>query len=319
MPNDKPFAGSGHRDRSARPEQPEHQPAGWTGRLLSRIGAYARLVRLHQPVGIWLLLWPTLWALWIAGEGRPDERVLIVFALGTVVLRSAGCIINDYADRKIDAHVWRTRNRPLATGEVSVRAALALFAGLMLVGFGLVLTMNRLTITLAVIGACITVLYPFTKRFISFPQLVLGIAFAWGVPMAFAAQLATVPPVGWAMFAATIVWGVIYDTEYAMADRADDLKIGVKSSAIWLGDMDRLFVGVLQVLFLATLVWVGRSAGSGAWYHLGITVAALLFLYQQYLIRTRESAPCFTAFRNNAALGLCVFVGIVLDYLYAVQ
>jgi len=186
-----------------------------------RLGAYARLIRLHQPVGIWLLLWPTLWALWIAGEGRPDQRVFIVFVPGTVVLRSAGCIINDYADRKIDAHIWRTRDRPLATGEVSVPEALTLFVILMLVGLGLVLTMNRLTVFLAVIGAFITVLYPFTKRYISFPQLVLGIAFSWGVPMAFAAQLGTVPPVGWAMFAMTIAWGVIYDTEYAMADRID--------------------------------------------------------------------------------------------------
>ncbi len=286
---------------------------------LSRAGAYARLVRLHQPVGIWLLLWPTLWALWIAGQGRPDQRVLVVFVLGTVVMRSAGCIVNDYADRKIDAHVWRTRNRPLATGEVSVGEALTLFVVLMLVGLGLVLTMNRLTQGLAVIGAMVTILYPFTKRLISFPQLVLGIAFAWGVPMAFAAQLATVPPVGWAMFGATIVWGIIYDTEYAMADRGDDLKIGVKSVAILLGDLDRLFVGIMQLLFLAALVWIGRTIRLGDWFNFGAAVAALLFLYQQYLILQRESVDCFTAFRNNAALGLCIFVGIVLDYLYAVQ
>ena len=286
---------------------------------LSRIGAYARLVRLHQPVGIYLLLWPTLWALWIAGEGHPDERVFIVFVLGTIVLRSAGCIINDYADRKIDAHIWRTRDRPLATGEVSVREALTLFIVLMLVGLGLVLTMNRLTQSLAVIGAMITIVYPFTKRLVSFPQFVLGVAFAWGVPMAFAAQLATVPPIGWVMFAATIAWGVIYDTEYAMADRDDDLKIGVKSIAILLGGLDRPFVGAMQVLFTAALVWIGQSRGLGGWFFFGIAVAALLFLYQQYLTRERDSADCLAAFKNNAALGLCVFVGLVLEYMYTNQ
>ena len=282
--------------------------------MLGRLEAYARLVRLHQPVGIWLLLWPTLWALWIAGEGRPDERVFIVFVLGTVVMRSAGCIINDYADRKIDAHVWRTRDRPLATGEVSVPEALALFVVLMLIGLALVLTLNRLTVILAVIGAFITVLYPFTKRFISFPQFVLGIAFSWGVPMAFAAQLETVPPVGWGLFAMTIAWGVIYDTEYAMADRVDDLKIGVKSVAILLGDKDRLFVGAMQTLFVAALVLIGQSVGRGAWFFLGTAVAALVFLYQQHLIRDRDSARCFAAFRNNAIFGAWVFAAILLDY-----
>ena len=283
-------------------------------KVLNRLGAYARLVRLHQPVGIWLLLWPTLWALWIAGDGRPDQRVFIVFVLGTVVLRSAGCIINDYADRKIDAHVWRTRDRPLATGEVSVPEALTLFVALMLVGLALVLTMNRLTVMLAVIGAFITVLYPFTKRFISFPQLVLGVAFSWGVPMAFAAQLGTVPPVGWALFAMTIAWGVIYDTEYAMADRVDDLKIGVRSVAILLGDMDRLFVAVMQGLFVAALVLIGQSVGRGGWFFVGTAIAALIFAYQQFLIRDRDSARCFTAFRNNAIFGAYVFAAIVLDY-----
>ena len=290
------------------------RPAGGPRWVLGRLGAYARLIRLHQPVGIWLLLWPTLWALWIAGEGRPDQRVFIVFLLGTVVLRSAGCIINDYADRKIDAHVWRTRDRPLATGEVSVPEALTLFVILMLVGMGLVLILNRLTVILAVIGAFITVLYPFTKRFISFPQLMLGIAFSWGVPMAFAAQLGTVPPIGWAMFAMTIAWGMIYDTEYAMADRVDDLKIGVRSVAILLGHMDRLFVGLLQVLFVAALVPIGLSVGRGAWFLFGTAAAALIFLYQQYLIRDRDSSRCFAAFRNNAFFGACVFAAILLDY-----
>lgn len=283
-------------------------------RAPGRFGAYARLVRLHQPVGIWLLLWPTLWALWIAGEGRPDPRILVVFVLGAVVLRSAGCIINDYADRGIDAHVRRTRARPLATGEVSVREALILFAILMLAGFGLVLTMNRLTVMLAAIGACITVLYPFTKRFISFPQLVLGIAFSWGVPMAFAAQLGAVPPLGWAMFAMTVAWGIVYDTEYAMADRADDLRVGVRSMAVLLGDLDRLFVGGMQILVLAALVLIGLHIGRGAWFFFGAAGAALIFLYQQYLVRDRDAARCLAAFRNNAFLGAWVFAAILLDY-----
>jgi len=278
--------------------------------------AYLRLVRLHQPVGIWLLLWPTLWALWIAGEGRPDQRIFIVFVLGTIILRSAGCIINDYADRKIDPHVKRTRDRPLATGEVRVGEAMILFVGLMLIGFGLVLTLNRLTQGLAVIGALITICYPFSKRFISFPQFVLGVAFAWGVPMAFAAQSGSVPRIGWLLFVTTIIWGVIYDTEYAMADRDEDLKIGVRSIAILFGDLDRMFVGALQLMFLGGLILVGQSTGLGPWFLAGVGAAATLFLYQQHLIRDRDSVRCFLAFRNNAILGLCVFMGILLDYLF---
>ena len=279
--------------------------------------AYLRLMRLHQPVGIWLLLWPTLWALWIAGEGLPDERVFVVFVVGTVLLRSAGCIINDYADRKIDPHVTRTRDRPLATGEVEPREALLLFIALMLIGLGLVLTLNRLTQGLAVIGALITILYPFSKRYVSFPQFVLGIAFAWGVPMAFAAQTGTVPRVGWLLFVTTLIWGVIYDTEYAMADRDDDLKIGVRSIAILFGDLDRLFLGVLQAMFLGGLVLVGRSLDLGVWYLAGVGAAAALFVHQQRLVSDRDSVRCFLAFRNNAVLGLWVFAGIMLEYLFA--
>jgi len=287
------------------------------GIVLQHYMAYVRLVRLHQPVGIWLLLWPTLWALWIAGEGRPDQRVFIVFVFGTVVLRAAGCIINDYADRKIDLHIKRTRDRPLATGEVTISEAAILFVGLMLIGFGLVLMMNRLTQVLAIIGALITIIYPFSKRFISFPQFVLGIAFAWGVPMAFAAQLGAIPRIGWLLFITTIIWGVIYDTEYAMADREDDLKIGVRSTAILFGDLDRIFVGVLQLMFLGALILVCRSAELGAWSMVGIALAAIFFLYQQYLIRGRDSKLCFAAFRNNTTLGMCVFVSILLDYIFS--
>ena len=286
------------------------------GAIFKQRKAYLRLMRLHQPVGIWLLLWPTLWALLIAGEGRPDEYVLVVFIIGTVILRSAGCIINDYADRNIDSHVERTKDRPLATGQINVRDAIKLFIMLMLVGFALVLTMNRLTQGLAVAGALITILYPFSKRFISFPQLVLGVAFAWGVPMAFAAQLEFVPRVGWLLFINTIIWGVIYDTEYAMADRNEDLKIGVKSSAIFFGDLDRIFVGVLQLMFLVGMILVGQSANLGGWFLSSIGIAGILFLYQQYLIRNRDALRCFNAFKNNATLGLFVLTGIVLDYLF---
>jgi 4-hydroxybenzoate polyprenyltransferase len=292
----------------------------WLGQhlaiILRHYLAYARLARLHQPVGIWLLLWPTLWALWIAGDGRPDQRVFLVLVLGTVVMRSAGCIINDFADRRIDPHVRRTSERPLATGEVSVVEALILFLGLMLIGLGLVLTLNRVTQGLAVLGALLTVVYPFSKRFLSTPQFILGIAFSWGVPMAFAAQLGTVPRIGWLLFLGTVIWGVIYDTEYAMADREDDLKIGVRSTAILFGDLDRLFVGALQLLFLVTLILVGRSAELGAWFLAGVSVAGALTLYQQYLLRDRKPARCFAAFLNNVPLGACVFIGILLDYVF---
>ncbi len=278
---------------------------------------YFRLMRFHQPVGIWLLLWPTLWALLIAGEGQPGVYLLFVFIIGTVVLRSAGCIINDYADRNIDLHIERTQTRPIATGEVSIKAALTLFIILMLIGLSLVLTMNRLTQGLAVIGALITVLYPFSKRFVSFPQLILGIAFAWGVPMAFAAELEFIPRVGWLLFTVTIIWGVIYDTEYAMADRNEDLKIGVKSIAILFGDLDRIFIGVLQVMFLVGMIFIGHSANLGSWFFSGLGIAAIFCLYQQHLIWNRDSLQCFLAFKNNTILGLSIFTGIVLDYLYA--
>jgi 4-hydroxybenzoate polyprenyltransferase len=278
--------------------------------------AYVRLMRLHQPVGIWLLLWPTLWALWIASSGRPDEKIFLVFVLGTIVTRSAGCIINDVADRKIDRHVWRTRDRPLATGEVAVAEALVLFVGLMLIALGLVLTMNRLTQLLALAGAVITVAYPFAKRIIATPQFMLGIAFAWGVPMAFAAETAAVGREGWLLFVATIIWGVIYDTEYAMADREDDLKVGVPSTAILFGDLDRVFVTAMQAMFFGSMVFVGKVAELGAWYYAGLVVAAAFALRQQVLIKDRDSRRCLQAFLNNAWLGAAVFAGTVLDFIF---
>jgi 4-hydroxybenzoate polyprenyltransferase len=273
-------------------------------------------MRLHQPIGIWLLLWPTLWALWIAGQGRPGEKVFLVLVAGTIIVRSAGCVINDFADRHIDPHVERTARRPLASGEIAPLEALILFAGLMLIGLGLVLNLNRLTVLLAVGGAAVAVIYPFTKRFLAAPQFVLGIAFAWGVPMAFAAQLGEVPRLGWLLFVTTVIWVVIYDTQYAMADRADDLKIGVRSTAILFGDLDRVLVGALQLMLLGSLALVGRTAGLGAWYAGGLLLAACLGLYQQYLLRHREPARCFRAFLNNAWLGGVVFASIVLDYVF---
>ncbi len=285
--------------------------------LAAHSSGYARLMRLDKPIGIWLLLWPTLWALWIAGDGHPDAQVFTVFVLGTVLLRSAGCILNDVADRNIDPHVTRTRHRPLATGEVSVPEALALAAGLMLIALGLVLTLNRLTVQLALVGAVLTVIYPFAKRFIATPQLVLGVAFAWGVPMAFAAQLGHIPRLGWLLFLIALVWVVVYDTQYAMVDRDDDLKLGVKSTAIFFGEMDRMVIGGLQLVVLAGLALAGRDAGLGQWFVVGVVAAVIFALYQQWLIRLRQPDGCFRAFLNNAWLGASVFAGIVLDYVFA--
>jgi 4-hydroxybenzoate polyprenyltransferase len=290
--------------------------SGQIGALLDYYKAYGRLMRLDRPIGIWLLLWPTLWALWIASEGRPSGFLFGIFVTGTVVLRSAGCIINDVADRKIDRHVARTRDRPLATGEIPVAGALVAFLGLMFIGLALVLMLSRTTQYLAVAGALLTLLYPFAKRVIATPQFVLGVAFSWGVPMAYAAELGYVPRAGWLLFVVTMVWVVVYDTEYAMTDRPDDVKLGVNSTAILFGDLDRAFVGGLQLLLLLGLILVGRSAGLGSWYLLGLFAAAILMLYQQLLIRDRKPERCFAAFLNNGWLGACVFFGILLDYVF---
>jgi 4-hydroxybenzoate polyprenyltransferase len=268
--------------------------------LLQHYSRYLRLMRLHRPIGIWLLLWPTLWALWIASAGAPNEQIFLILVIGTIVVRSAGCVINDYADRKIDPLVARTADRPLATGEVAPAEALLLFMALMLIALGLVLTLNRLTLTFALAGAVITVIYPFTKRFLSTPQFVLGVAFSWGVPMAFAATLGDVPRVGWLLFLATAIWVVVYDTQYAMTDRSDDLKIGVRSTAILFGELDRAFIVGLQVLLLASLVLVGRSAALGPWYYGGLAAAAVFGAYQAYLIKERDIGQSFRAFLNNA-------------------
>ena len=284
-----------------------------------RLKQYYLLTRLDRPIGIYLLLWPTLWALWIAGNGTPDPLVLAVFVAGVVLMRSAGCVINDYADRNFDPHVERTRDRPIAAGRVTPREALVLFAVLCLCAFFLVLLMNRLTILLSLGGVVLAALYPFMKRYTHLPQVFLGAAFGWAVPMAFAAQTGEVPKVAWLLFVATVLWATAYDTMYGMVDRDDDVKIGVKSTAILFGEADRAIIAMIQLLMLVALLMVGQSAGLGGYYYFGLLLVAGLSLYQQYLIRERRPAACFRAFLNNNWLGAAVFTGIVLDYLVRVE
>jgi 4-hydroxybenzoate polyprenyltransferase len=282
-----------------------------------RLEQYYYLVRLDRPIGTLLLLWPALWALWIASHGKPDPLVLFVFVVGTLLMRSAGCAMNDFADRNIDAHVERTRQRPIATGKVSPREALVVFCVLTLVSFGLVLLLNRLTIYMSLGGAALAAVYPFSKRYTHLPQVVLGMAFAWAVPMAYAAQTNSLPKEAWLIYVVTVVWAVIYDTMYAMVDIEDDLKIGVKSTAILFGEADKLILFILQLMMFAGLYLLGKQAGLGKAYYLGMGIAAVLALYQQVLIRQREPAKCFRAFLNNNWLGMVLFIGIVLDYIYA--
>ncbi len=277
--------------------------------------AYARLMRLHRPIGTLLLLWPTLWALWLAAEGLPDPFVLTVFVLGTLLMRSAGCVINDYADRDFDGHVRRTRDRPLAAREIPPRHALVLFVGLVLAAGLLVLTQNGLTIGLAFAALGLASAYPFMKRYTYLPQVWLGASFAWSVPMAFAAQTNALPPLAWLLLSAVVLWVLVYDTQYAMVDREDDLKIGIKSKAILFDDADRHIIGGLQLLLLLDLWLVGRQAELGWPYHAGLACAAGLAVYQQWLIRERDPARCFRAFLNNNWFGMAVFAGIALDYL----
>jgi len=283
---------------------------------LSTARAYAELMRLHKPIGSLLLLWPALWALWLASHGRPNEHVFIVFVLGVFFTRSAGCVINDFADRDFDAHVQRTRDRPLAAKRVEPVEALVLFACLALIALALALTLNPLAQKMAFAGAAMIVTYPFLKRFFPAPQLYLGIAFAWSIPMAYAAQAGEVPRLAWLLFIAGILWTAAYDTMYAMVDRDDDIKIGIKSTAILFGPLDRIAIAVMQAMTLLALSLAGRDLQLGKWYFGGLGVATLLALYQQYLIRDREPAACFRAFLNNNYFGLCVFLGIAFDYLF---
>jgi 4-hydroxybenzoate polyprenyltransferase len=280
----------------------------------SRLDLYARLIRFEKPIGFYLLLWPTLWALAIAAEGSPDRWILFVFVCGVFLMRSAGCAINDYADRDIDLHVSRTRERPLTSGQITPREALMVFAVLGLIALLLVLTLNRFTIQLAIVGVLLAASYPYMKRFHYLPQVHLGAAFGWGIPMAFAALTGEVPKQAWLLYVATLVWTVAYDTMYSMADREDDLKLGLKSTAILFGDYDRIMVAVFQLLFLLALALVGLDLEFSGVYYLGLGFAALLLGYEQFLIADRNPAHCFAAFLHNHWVGAVIFIGIMGHY-----
>lgn len=283
-------------------------------RAMERLEQYAYLVRMDRPIGIYLLLWPTLWALWIAAKGWPDLLVLFVFVSGVFLMRSAGCAINDFADRKIDPHVERTRDRPLAAGRVTATETLLVFASLSITAFLLVLLMNTLTIYMSFVGIALAASYPFAKRFHYMPQIHLGAAFGWAAPMAFTAQANEITPVTWLIFMATVLWATAYDTMYAMADREDDLKIGVKSTAILFGDADKLMVGLLQIMLLLDLYFIGRQSELGLFYNVSLIIAAGFAIYQQYLIKDRKPELCFKAFLNNNWFGMVVFIGVFIDY-----
>ncbi len=282
--------------------------------LVAQVRNYGKLMRIDKPVGVWLLLWPTLWALWLAGEGHPNQGLFVVFVVGVFIMRSAGCVLNDYVDRHIDPYVERTRNRPIASGAVAPMEALNLFVALGLIAIGLATMLNRPAQLLAIVAAGLTLAYPFIKRFVSIPQLVLGAAFGWAVPMVFAAQTGAVPQLAWVVFGAALIWAVIYDTYYAMVDREDDRKLGIKSTALLFGDADLFVVGGLQLIMLLALVFVGLRAELGFWYYLSVAAAAGLMAYHQWLARDRQQAGCFAAFLHNHYIGLVVFLGIVLHY-----
>ncbi len=283
-------------------------------KFFSSIKPYLQLTRLDRPIGILLLLWPTLMALWIAAEGVPDFKLLLVFTLGVILMRSAGCAINDFADRAVDGVVWRTENRPLATGILKPWQAVATFVGLALLAFLLVLQLNQLTLNLSLVAVLLAFVYPFMKRYTYLPQLVLGMAFGWAIPMAFAAQTGSVPLMAWLLFIANIIWTTIYDTFYAMADRDDDLKIGIKSTAILFAEDDRLIQGVVQSLLLLVWFLIGQQLALSLVFYLGLLAVAGLFVYQQYLVRHRTPRACLQAFLNNNYVGAVLFMAVVLHY-----
>ena len=286
-------------------------------RVYKKAELYAQLTRLNKPIGILLLLWPTLIALWVAAEGWPEPLVLFVFVMGVILMRSAGCAINDYADRHIDGKVKRTNQRPLATGRIHEREALIVFACLSLFAFILVLFMNKLTIGMSLIGILLAASYPFMKRFHYLPQVHLGAAFGWSAPMAYAAQANEVTTVTWLIFIATILWATAYDTMYAMVDYDDDVNIGVKSTAILFGNQDKLIIGIIQVLLILDLILIGQRAELSGFYYLGVTAASVFAIYQQYLIKDRKRELCFEAFLNNNWFGMVLFIGVFLDYQFA--
>ena len=282
--------------------------------LRDRLDAYEKLVRLDKPIGILLLLWPTLWGLWIAGRGHPNWLVVWLFVLGTAIMRSAGCAVNDFADRRFDAQVKRTRERPLARGAIRPWEAIAVAAVLALAAFGIVLQFNDRTVWLSFAALAIAVIYPFLKRFFWMPQAWLGVAFGFGIPMAFAAQLDAVPPLAWALLGANILWTIAYDTEYAMVDRDDDLRIGIRTSAIFFGRYDVAAVMLFYALFLASMVGIGVYMRYGAFYYGGLGAAALIAIHHYRLIRTRSREGCFKAFLHNNWLGFAIFAGLVAEY-----
>nr|VFK81156.1 MAG: 4-hydroxybenzoate polyprenyltransferase [Candidatus Kentron sp. SD] len=283
-------------------------------KLKDRIAQYVLLMRFHRPIGIMLLAWPTLWSLWIASEGNPQPLVAMVFVSGIIVMRSAGCIINDFADRGFDLHVKRTRDRPMVTGKVAPAEALFLFALLCAIAFGLVLMLNALTILLSFAAILLAASYPFMKRFTHFPQVHLGLAFGCAAPMAFAAQTNTIPPMAWLLSTVIVLWVVAHDTIYAMVDREDDIRIGVKSTAILFGKGDRMVVAAIQAAVIVIFLLIGEKAGFGMYYYSGLVAAAALGMYQQYLIRTRQSHQYFRAFLNNNWFGAAIFAGIYFHY-----
>jgi 4-hydroxybenzoate polyprenyltransferase len=283
--------------------------------ISSKTRALLQLIRFDKPIGTLLLLWPTLWALWLAARGVPDYKLLAIFVAGTFLTRSAGCIINDLADRNLDGAVARTHMRPLVTGAVTVRAAIIFFVVLMLLALALVLLTNTLTITLSLVAVILASSYPFMKRYTHLPQLALGAAFSWGIPMAFAAQTGALPPALWLIYLANLLWTMAFDTEYAIVDREDDLKIGIKSTAILFGRYDRLIIGLLQLGCLLCLYLAGLAFGLGLYYNASLLVACGLFGYHQYLIRERRPDACFKAFLHNNWVGMSIFAGIALNYL----
>jgi len=290
--------------------------ATYAPEIVSQLRNYGKLMRVDKPIGTWLLLWPTLWALWLAGEGAPDQGLFVIFIIGVFIMRSAGCVLNDFVDRKIDPYVERTRTRPLATGAVAPAEALTLFVALGLIAIGLASMLNRPAQLLAVIAAGLTVAYPFIKRYVSIPQFVLGAAFGWAAPMAFAAQTGETPELAWLVFGTALIWAIIYDTFYAMVDREDDLKIGVKSTAVLFGEVDLFVIAGLQILMLFALILIGYRAGLGVWYYMSVAVAAGMMAWHLWLARDRQPAGCFEAFLKNHLIGLTIFIGIVLHYTF---
>ncbi len=290
--------------------------AAFAPEIVSQVRNYGKLMRIDKPIGTWLLLWPTLWALWLAGEGAPDQGLFVVFVLGVFVMRSAGCVLNDFVDRKIDPYVERTRTRPLATGAVAPLEALTLFTALGLIAIGLATMLNRQAQLLAVVAAGLTIAYPFIKRYVSIPQFVLGAAFGWAAPMAFAAQTGETPELAWLVFGTALIWAVVYDTFYAMVDRDDDKKLGVKSTAILFGEMDLFVIAGLQALLVLALILIGYRAELGAWYYLSVAISAGMMLWHLWLARDRQPAGCFRAFLQNHYIGMIVFIGIVLHYTF---